>query len=291
MKEFTAYIESLKMGNKSEHTIRAYSKDIQKFINFFNIETKEDLNKLTESDFFSFYSSTGLKDKSLNALIRNLSAFFSWLKMPKTFAFYGVLFGGKIFVDEKKKVHTILTDEEIIRMIKAANDIQTKFMISLISFTAIRRDEAARIKLSDISGCEILIRGKGDVESIVYMDEILCNMLQMYLAVRESDSPFLFFGTRGESNSSAEHGVSGETINNRIKKAAHDAGIDEIKLKNIHAHVLRGSAATKVIAEYGVGAAKLLLRHSNISTTERYNGNGSEFVRQLALKRSMSNKG
>lgn len=66
----SAYIAVLKIGEKSENTIRSYSKDIQKFINHFEIK-----GDLWNWKYFSWQISQflwffGIINVSLNGLIR-----------------------------------------------------------------------------------------------------------------------------------------------------------------------------------------------------------------------------
>jgi len=135
--------------------------------------------------------------------------------------------------------------------------------------------------MKDISGCEIMVHGKGDKQRTVYMDETLCNMLRMYIATRETDSDYLFYGTRGETGD--EGRLSGVSINSRIKAAGKRSGISEEKLSGLHAHTLRITALTNVIAKYGINIAMLLAGHSSVSITQIYNNTGNEEVKNALL--------
>ncbi len=276
----SAYIAVLKIGEKSENTIRSYSKDIQKFINHFEIKETSEIENISVDKYHNFYGSLGLSNVSLNGLIRNLSAFFAYLKEGKYVSnecpFFSVKFGKTKFVDVKRKFKDILSPDEEELVINAGRNLQEKFMLAMALKTALRRSEIAGIKMSDINGCEITITGKGGDEAKTYLNDRLCNMLQEYvLKERNTDSEYLFYGTRGKQSMS----MTGDTVNNRVKDACERAGI----AKKITAHRLRATRITNVAYEHGDRAAQAIARHKSHTTTELYIGKNDMAVKNIML--------
>lgn len=276
-----SYIESLEFGGKSEATIRAYRKDIIKLVSFFSINNISDLNNLTVANYHEFYKSQDFSPTSLNGLIRNLSAFFNYMISTGQIednAFFKVRFGTKKSVKVNRVQKDTLTPEEEDLIIAAGLNLQEKFMIAMALKTALRRGEIAAIKMSDISGCEISIKSKGgDETSHTYLDKELCAMMQEYvLKERNTDSEYLFYAVRGNEG---KKGISGTSINNRVKSACERAGIN----KNITSHRLRATAITNVAFSHGDRAAQALARHKSPSTTNIYVNNNDMAVKNILL--------
>ncbi len=277
----TNYIEGLKFGGKSPATIQAYKKDVNKLMSFFSINSLSDLGNLTVADYHRFYQSQNFAPESLNGLIRNLSAFFNYMVATDTIkdnAFFKVRFGTKKSVKVNRVQKDTLTPEEEDLIIAAGQNLQEKFMLAMALKTALRRGEIAQIKMSDINGCEISIKSKGgDETSHTYLDKDLCAMMQEYvLKERDTDSEYLFYGTRGNKG---KDGITGTSINNRVLAACKRAGIN----KHITAHRLRATKITNVAFTHGDRAAQAVARHLNPQTTNRYVNNNDTAVRNILL--------
>jgi integrase/recombinase XerC len=289
MKEIEQYFESLMAGDgKSPHTLRAYRSTLNKLIEHFHIENIDQIKALTRNDFISFYEKCG-SGNTLNTHIRNLSAFFHWLYEEEDYphcAFAKAKLGGKKFVKVPDHKKPVLSHEESVALIKAADNIQDKFMLALMLTTALRRDEVGKIKLSDITNCYIKIHGKGNKERVTKLDETLCTMLNIYMAQRNNDSEYLFYGTRGVQNGQ----LSGTSVNNRVHRCINiciqNGQIDPEKGKKITAHRLRGTVLTEVAREYGIYAAQQLAGHESIETTKLYLEDGDKVTESVIDKRS-----
>jgi integrase/recombinase XerD len=280
MKIIEEFYKSLEMANKSIHTIRGYKKDVDKFSEFFNIETIEDIAKLTQSDYREFIGSQdGLSPNSLNGLIRNLSVFHRWLEeneYVERSAFFKVKFGKSRYVKVEKEIRDVLTSDEISALIKAGKNSQEKFMIALMVFTAIRRDEVCKIKLSDVVDNKILIHGKGNRQRNIYMNKFLMRLYRTFMNSRTRkgvESEYLFY--YGIDNGS----LSGVTVNNRILRAVERAGIN----KKITAHSLRRTAITRIISSKDILTASKVAGHSDLKTTQIYDMTGEEIVKRQLL--------
>jgi integrase/recombinase XerD len=287
MNEFTAYLEALKTGEKSPHTIRLYTKDLKKFYDFFNIKSVNDINKLAVADFHNFYNSQKISPNSLNGLIRSLNAYFIWLSdsgyISMEHNFFKVRFGKSRFVKVNREKKVVLSSEEENMLIKAGGNLQEKFMIAVMLKTALRRSEITAIKLSDIKGCEILITGKGGDQAYTYLNETLCHMLSMYMTEeRTSNSPYLFYSRHGEKSNNGQ--LSTVSVNNRVKACAKRSGISEEKIKKLTAHRLRGTAITRIALTEGKHAAQMVARHKSSMTTDLYISTDETFVKQLLMK-------
>ncbi len=288
MKEIELYLKALKSGNKSPNTIVKYSGNLNKFEKYFNLETVDDIKKITVQDYYDFYNAQNFKkENSTNDLIRSLSAFFSWMEILELIsrqenAFRKVRFGGRSkFLKVPDEEIEVLSDGELEKLIKSGRTLQERFMICLMAFNGFRRGTVTEIKLTDIHNCSIDVTGKGKVKRQVSLHETVCAMLSLYLAQRKSDSEYLFFPERGETNDKNQLG--GASVNNRIKAAGKRAGFSEDKIKKLHAHLLRHTFGTNIIKEHGIEIAQQALWHKSKMTTVRYDHSGLYLSNQALL--------
>jgi len=289
MKQIENYLQSLKAeienGSKSSHTYRVYSKDLNKFKEYFNIQRIEDIIALKVDDYKTFYQSQKLSPNSINGLIRSLSAFHVYLVdaeyIEETHPFFKVKFGKSHFVDVKKKKKVVLTPEEEDLFINSGRNLQEKFMFAMMLKTALRRSEICNIKMSDIKGCEIKITSKGGDEAVTALNDVLCEMMSKYVTTeRNTDSEYLFYGTRGDNKKA----MTGTSVNNRVRECAKLSGLPEEKIEALTSHRLRGTSITRMALENGLFAAQSLARHSSSATTQGYIEGRDEYVKQLLLK-------
>lgn len=275
------YFDALKTGGKSECTIRNYSKDVAKFIKFFNIESYQDIEKLNKSDYMRFISSLDtLSPSSINALIRNLSAYFNWLideaEVITKCDFLKTKFGQKRkFVKEPKNHKDILTDEEVEKMLNAATNKQHKFMIGLMVWTGLRSNELRSIKIKDIKNGEAWIHGKGSKEREIAFNPILEGLYNEYMESRDTNCQYLFYSNYQDGK------LTSKTIIDRIAKVYKDAGLSG---KNITAHSFRRTAANNIKKEYDVLVAQYTLGHSSLQTTEKYLQKDNSYIKETMKK-------
>ena len=286
MKQIEQYRKVLELGNKSAHTIRSYVKDLTKLASYFHVEDASELENITVEQYHEFYASQKVSENSIKALIRNLSAFYTWLEdnkiISKDNSFSHVKFGKGKFPKVSKKKKVVLTTQEADLLVNAGRNIQEKFMLKMMCTTALRRDEVCNIRLSDINGCAISIKGKGgDEDDETYLDEYLCSMLNEYLLERDTESEYLFYGTRGFDGS--EGRLTGTSVNNRVKACALLSGMPIEKANVTTAHRLRAYAITHMYLKRGMPAAQALARHESQETTKGYIAVGNEFVKELLL--------
>lgn len=272
--EIESYFESLIVGGKSPHTIRTYKKDCDKFCEYFKVSDVSDIQKLGSIEYRKFIGDLGLSPSSINGCIRNISAMLHWLEdngYISNCKFFGIKFGKGKFIKQSKVKKDVLTDEESARLINAGKNKQNKFMLAFLLWTGVRNQELRNIKLSDISGEDVIINGKGSKQRTVSMNPILFKMYEEYLKERHTDSEYLFYSGHSDGI------MTGKSILDRVYKACEDAGID----KKIGTHRLRGTCLTNIIKESGLVAAKNVAGHSNINVTMIYDETSAEWTKEV----------
>ena len=272
--EIESYFNALRDGNKSAHTIRTYMKDVSKFIDYFQIDDISKIQKLGISDYRKFISELNLSPASKNGCIRNLSALLHWLEENEFITgckFFGIKFGKGKFIKTTKSKKDVLTDNESFSLINNSKNIQVKFMTAFLLWTGVRNEELRNIKISDISGDEVKIMGKGGKYRIVVMNPVLYKMYIEYLSERNTESQYLFYSNHSNTK------MTGKAISDRVKKSCDDAGIT----KKISTHRLRATCLTNIIKEYGLVAAKNVAGHSSINTTMIYDGTNESWTKEV----------
>ena len=71
---------------------------------------------------------------------------------------------------------------------------------TLLAYAGLRISEALNIQLTDfnLTVGELKVRGKGDKDRVVYLNDKIINSIREFLRVRESESPCLFANSNGK---------------------------------------------------------------------------------------------
>jgi site-specific recombinase XerD len=168
----------------------------------------------------------------------------------------------------KHKVKIPLETDFILKTIQNIKEPRAKAIIALLFSTGLRKQECAKIKVSDIDPVNkiIHVRGKGDKERIVPFPENLRLILREYLKSLPSIPKLWLF--EGEKEG---HYISPDTVYR----------VCQTYLK-AQTHVVRHSYAT-ALRNAGVDLLdiKELLGHSSLKTTEIYLHNNLEHIKTL----------
>jgi integrase/recombinase XerD len=162
----------------------------------------------------------------------------------------------------EKKLPTVLTKEEMKRLIVAAKNPKHRLLIEMMYSSGLRVSEAVSLKIDDLDVTEkmgMVHGGKGKKDRHIILSNNLIKDLQEYLGTRKDENPYIF------SIGSTHIGV--RQAQNVVNTAAKKAGIR----KRVFCHALRSSFATHLLeAGTDIRIIQELLGHSNLATTERY---------------------
>jgi len=287
--EFMAIVKN----DRTVSTYNSYQWNLGNFINNFNLATLEDLEKLTVKnirEYLDGLKTGGLQSSSVNTRLRTLKTFFAWL-LENEYIKSNPMTKIKKYI-ETKKIATILTADEREAIIASCKkNLKLKLMVSMMLYTGLRREEVVNIRIEDISNCHLLIHGKGRKERVVAIHPYVCDLINQYLAKRETDFEYLFcsrkagFGTQGGE----WHKITPQAVYDAIKKACRLAGIDEAK---VAPHTLRRTFSCD-LARGGASSFQIqkALGHSSIITTERYLSAAGAEIADEALLNQPSPKG
>lgn len=283
------FLLNLQVNNYSEETIYNYERDLKVFDDFL-VESKIDFKKLSKKDILNYKAYLSSIDrktaknnkggKKLNSYSTNrmLSVIRSYLKYLIEMDFTTPLPPDAIKMSKTvKKRPQVAELEQLVKLIEYPKIFEDNKKIAFRNWaimetlfaTGMRISELTNLKLSQIDNeGKIFILGKGKKERFVYLTARAMKSLKEYLAVRSSNSPFVFVPYRGQNAvDSNQRKISNNYIQAKIKEYREVLGINV----PTSAHSLRHGFAT-YLAESGANPAaiQILLGHESLDTTTRY---------------------
>ena len=278
----------------SEHTLRAYSIDLEQFKIFVQGDrTICSCDREIIRGYLQYlFEDRGLKETSVKRRIACLKVMFGWLEDEMAIdqsPFYRLPLKIKL----PSRLPRALTRKELKSLLKAplkqlgfrerksyGTDefvkscmtrqgfihLTTLLSLEVLFATGARVGELSQITVSDINLTDgvIKIKGKGNKERQVFLpDNEIRSLVRTYIQLRSEYTPStqsLLITTRGES-------VSTQVVRLRIRKAGENAKLD----RRITPHMLRHSAATHLLmAGLDIRYVQHLLGHQSITTTQIY---------------------
>ena len=281
------------------YTVRNYSNDIVKFLNFLDIENINYLNagRVNARDFIDELSSNDYSEKSLRRITASIKSFYKWIAVND---YNLVNEPGDSILNLKyrklpKSLPKYLTINEVSELIsddtKESNPIETRnhCIMELLYATGVRVSELVSLDVNDIDKINFQIRvmGKGMKERICIYGEEADRSLSKYL---KNARPQLMH----ENNSSALFiNKMGNRISTRaIQRITSNYGKKAGSLKKIHPHLIRHSFATHLVQNNAdLRIVQQLLGHTSANTTQIYtsiNTIGYRPIISKALKNTRS---
>ena len=253
--------ETLRMGGRSEVTIRNYIYSIKHFLNFYS--NKKDISKFKEKQIIDYlkrnYLNNCCKASTYNFNLAAIKYFYS--------VCFNITFNNYLLPKAKisKKLPVIMDKSNFLNMINKEHNLEHKCFLALGFCCGLRAFETASIRIENIDSKnhKLKVIGKGNKERYTILPDIVIKLLKSYYKSKnmKEKNGYLFKGTKGN-----EH-ISADTIENYFTTYANDLGIDE----NISYHTLRHSFATYYLMNGGDAfILKDLLGHTSISTTSIY---------------------
>ena len=175
----------------SRRTLDYYKKNISR-----TLETiGKPFNEITPDDIRYFLAiriqRDGITKTTANNERRNLSAFYTWLQKEEILLKNPTAKVDNIKETKKKKKAYSLLDLEKIRI--GCVTAREKAIIEFLASTWCRVSEAVGVKISDIEASgKITVHGKGDKYRDVFLNARAQMAVQMYIAERKDNNPYLF---------------------------------------------------------------------------------------------------
>ncbi|MCC6279034.1 MAG: site-specific tyrosine recombinase XerD [Saprospiraceae bacterium] len=283
--QFRAYL--LFERSLSPNTLEAYLSDVQKFVQYLELEQAE-LGPLAVrrnhlEQFILWVNRLGLEASSQARLISGLRAFYKFLLVED-------------LLDEdptemlesprlNRKMPDVLSLHDIQRMLAAIDlsepqGTRNRAIVETLYACGLRVSELVHLRMSNLflEAGFIKVLGKNDKERLVPIGGEAVKYLRIYLdhirskqeRIKPGEENIVFLNNRGAR-------LSRVMVFYIIKDLAVQAGI----LKNISPHTFRHSFATHLV-EGGADlkAVQDMLGHESITTTEIYTHLDTEYLKE-----------
>ncbi|MEQ9218151.1 MAG: site-specific tyrosine recombinase XerD [Cyclobacteriaceae bacterium] len=285
IKQFRNYLKLER--SLSDNSIEAYSRDITKLKEFFEIKKKEiSPLKVTQQDlidFLEFIGELGLSAYSHARILSGIKAFYRFMVYEQ------LMDNDPSELLEAPKLGRKLPDTlefHEIEELLAAIDLSTpegtrnRAMLETLYSSGLRVSELIDLKLSNIYEDIGFLRviGKGSKERLVPIGrealkhiKIYRDQVRVHVPIKQGQEDFLFLNKRGSS-------LSRVMVFMIIKDLAAKIGLK----KTISPHTFRHSFATHLI-EGGADlrAVQEMLGHESITTTEIYTHLDRDYLKQV----------
>jgi site-specific recombinase XerD len=255
-------LEDLQRRNYSPDTIRGYIRAVQQFAEYFG-RSPEHLGA-AELRRYQLYL---LHEKKLAlGTVENCISALRFL-YKKTLKRRDLAFDDLPFPRQPHKLPTVLSQDEVTRLIDAAPNRMYRTILMLLYGTGMRRTEASRLKVSDIDSQRMVIHihsGKGLRDRDVPLTPKLLEVLRDYWRWKKP-RVYLFPSKMGDH--SVERPISDKTVWNVCRAVATRAGIH----KKLGPHTLRHCFATHLLeAGTDLRTIQLLMGHERLEDTTIY---------------------
>lgn len=273
-KAIRKFLDSLKGKNASEHTRRAYQKELTRFAEFLGPEMHwKDVDHVFIRGFLSHLHESGLSKVSVARALAAVRSLYKWLARE------GIVQQNpaKLVATPKlpRKLPRVPTLEEMNGLLDSEMPQQAAFperdraIFELLYGCGLRNSELTGIDLGDIDYANgvILIRGKGKKQRYVPLEGQAEEALKAYMDARQKVlsetgkiARRLFINRRGGP-------LTSRSVARIVKQIAIARGLPP----DVHPHTLRHAFGTHMLSEGAdLRAIQELLGHERLSTTQKY---------------------
>ena len=266
-------LEDMAMRGLRSHTQRDYVRFVRSFAAFLgrspDAAQAEDIRR-----FQVHQRESGVQPPTINGSVSALRFFFTvTLDRPD-------LSRRLVLARFPRKLPTVLSVEEVGRLLEAAPGIKYKAILGTAYGAGLRVSEVASLKVDDIDSTRMLIRieqGKGRKDRNAMLSPQLLALLRLWWQEGKRRSVMLphgwLFPGRGATDP-----ISTRQINRAVHEAAEAAGIR----KRVSPHTLRHSFATHLLEQdVDIRVIQVLLGHSKLDTTALYARVATKTIRSV----------
>jgi integrase/recombinase XerD len=249
--------QKLALRGYSANTLRTYQQHFKEFLLFYKDSHPIDIEEIEIRNYLLYLVEKRKLSKSTqNQAVNSIKFFYEKVLRQER----------KVYYLERpmkdKKLPEVLSQEEVVGIFEALDNIKHKIMLMLIYAAGLRRSELLNLRVGDVDidrNIVFIRSGKGHKDRQSVMSQSLVPLLQQYLK-EYNPLIWLFEGRNGEQ-------YSATSLQQVLKQAVRRT---EIK-KSVRLHMLRHSFATHLL-ESGTSTRyiQVLLGHESAKTTEIY---------------------
>ena len=253
--------ETLRMGGRSEVTIKNYRYAIIRFLNRY--DEKTNISKLTIDDIIKYFKRDFI-DKGLSAATYNVN-------LAAVRFFYLICFDrsiSKVLLPNsklRKRFPKIVKKELFLKIINNEDNLEHKCWLLLSFCCGLRISEVATIKIEDIYSKEHKLRvlGKGNKERFTILPDIVIKFLRLFYQKKRytHKKGYLFIGQNVNNH------ICERTIGNYFSSLKKEYNLPP----EITEHSLRHSFATYFLMNGGdLLVLKSMMGHKSLNSTSIY---------------------
>ena len=252
------FLQAMDVQGRSRKTIAHYRLILGKML----AEVKAPARRITVYHLRSYLAKEkerGLKDSTLAHHREVFSSFFGWLFREGLIERNPVINLGSIKVAKEQK--QVFTDIDMEKMRQSCTRVVDKAIITFLASTGCRVAELVGLDRSalDLENLECVVRGKGNKERTVYLDNVTAMYVRNYLATRRDRCPALFV-TRDRKR------FQTGGIRDMLKRLEERSGVS-----HVHPHKFRRTLATNMAKRnLPIQTIAAILGHESIETTMEY---------------------
>lgn len=254
-------LEELQRRNYAPNTIDAYLRSVELFSRYFK-RSPDQLTRAHLREYQAYLLHTEkLQPRTVKLRVSALRFFFVKTLRRR------YLLEDIPYPKVPRRLPTILTIDEVTRLINAAHSLTDRTMLMVLYSTGMRNAEMRHLRVADIDSRSMLIhiqRGKGGRDRYVPLSVTLLDTLRVYWRWMKPKT-WLFPGTIAGWR--ADKPITPKVVWDACQSAATRAQIQ----KRVSAHVLRHSYATHLLeAGADLRTIQLLLGHVKLEHTVLY---------------------
>ncbi|MEW6357359.1 MAG: tyrosine recombinase XerC [Planctomycetota bacterium] len=275
--------------NCSEHTLRAYTKDLQQFLAFLNENDKDNLGKVDHMTMRKYLAFLRARNYSRRTSARKLASLRSFYKF--------LIQEGVVESNPAKAVRTpklerrlprFLDNTEVEKLLAMPSavrrlpfvKIRDMAILETLYSTGMRVGELCGLNVDDVDffAERVIARGKGKKERYAWLGAPALKTLKTYIDTRELfgitrriDAKALFLNVRGGR-------LTARSMERAMAKYAAAAGLGA----GVTPHTLRHSFATHLLDRGAdLRIVQEMLGHANLSTTQIYTHLTTERLKEI----------
>lgn len=265
-KIITKWLCCMKLDGKANSTIKAYSREINKFVEYLN---NKQLINVSEDDIKGYLANKlirGLSKVSVNASRNYISSFYNWMVNEHEIAENPCATQKQIKCDKVIKVPFTDVELDLLRH----NDlcVRDKAIIEFLLSSGVRVNELCELNIEDVDlqSHRVHVRkGKGAKDRITFISSVASHYLQKYLQSRDDNNSALFI-SNDNKNTKNRHRLSTDGTRYILTRIGNKVGVTEI-----YPHKFRRTFATTLYNKgMDIHEIQRLLGHTSISVTMTY---------------------
>ena len=291
-----AFLEYLdKERNYSEHTVRAYGKDLSEFQNFCAEMHEEDsIEKAAYPlirDWVVHLVNKGITNRSINRKIASLKAFYKFLLRTETIEINPLSQHKSLKIPKRAEIP--FSESEMERLLSpdffedSYEGVRDKLVIEMLYATGMRRAELIQLKYEnvDLNSGSIKVLGKRNKERFIPLLPGLKATISAYIEARSKlpeilDPEIFLLTSKGKKLY--------ETLVYRIIQSYFTRISNKVKKSP---HILRHTFATHLLAKGAdLNSVKELLGHSSLASTQVYTHNSIAELKKVHAASHPRNK-